>query len=137
MLFTYADQVMSWYVNGREQELSRLFLDKGYEGLKSELNVQKEAEWEIIKDNFVIYSGLVVMLVVKNIEFFVDILMNKGSAKVRAILGITNEKYDEVWAVLMDAMLDGFAKRKFREKRLEHASYVLDEIIQVLDSYDV
>lgn len=137
MLFTFADQVMSWYVNGKEKELSHVFLNEGFNSLKEKLDVQKEEEWAIIKDNFIVYSGLLVVLVVKNMSFFVDLLLSFGSSRVREILQIKEAKYDEVFAVIMDVLLDGFCKKKYEERRIEFANKTLNEIMALLNSYGI
>lgn len=136
-MFTFSDQVMSWYVNGKEKELSMVFLDEGFDVLKEKLDICKEEEWDIIKDNFIIYSGLIVVLVVKNIRFFTDLLMSNGAGKVREILQLSDKKYDGVFGVVLDALLDGFCKKKYEERQIEFAQKTLDEILELLDSYGV
>ena len=126
MLFTFADQVMSWYVNGNEQKLGQVFLDEGYEGLQKELAVKKDEEWMIVKDNFVIFSGLLILLVVKNMTFFLELLNAGKGEKIRSLLQIEDAKYDDVWAVTIDVMLDGFCKKKIAERSLEQITALLE-----------
>jgi hypothetical protein len=126
MLFTFADQVMSWYVNGNEQKLGQIFLDEGYEGLREELDPKTEEEWEVVKDNFVIFSGVLILLVVKNMTFFLELLAKGKGKKIRTLLQIEDKKYDDVWAVIMDVMLDGFCKKKMAERTLEQITALLE-----------
>lgn len=135
MLFSYADQVMSWYVNGKEKELANVFLEKGFDALRREAGGPTDAEFEVIFDNFVVYSGLLLVLVVKNMDFFVSLLADNGGDKIRDILQIGDKKYDDVWKVILDAILDGFCNKKYKEKKAEMASKTLDEILALLNSF--
>lgn len=85
--------IIEIYVKGRENDLIERYIQDGPQKVKQGLKAT-DAEWQVVFDHLVFDHNMIYKCVIANEEFFTDIYIKQGMAKIRDILGIVEEKYN-------------------------------------------
>jgi len=86
----------------REQMLDETFMRLGPEGLKLLLRVESDADWERIYEHLVLNRGIVRKCTVQYMEFFCDLVAEKGPYSLRKAFKIEEKQFDPVFEEIFD-----------------------------------
>lgn len=89
------------FARGRESVLTEKYLADGPTAVREQLGLD-EAQWQVVFDYLVFQHGLLLKVVSRNAEFFVENYVKNGLAHVREILDIEDEKYDLAFEAVFD-----------------------------------
>lgn len=95
------NMLLESFARGRESVLTEKYLADGPTAVREQLGLD-EAQWQVVFDYLVFQHGLLLKVVSRNAEFFVENYVKNGLAHVREILDIEDEKYDLAFEAVFD-----------------------------------
>lgn len=86
----------------REQILDETFMRLGPDGLKMLLKVDNDADWNRVYEHLVLNRGIVRKCVVQFMDFFYDLVADKGPMYLRKAFNIEDKIFDPVFEEIFD-----------------------------------
>lgn len=93
--------ILERYVHGKVAELISAYIDCGPTKLREDLGLD-DSHWIVVFDHLVFDHNLPFKVVMKNVDFFLDLYIKNGFAHVRDVLDILDEKYDVMATLIFD-----------------------------------
>lgn len=86
----------------REQLLDETFMRLGPDGLKMLLKVDSDDDWNRVYEHLVLNRGIVRKCVIQYMDFFYDLVVEKGPMSLRKAFNIEDKQYDDVFEGIFD-----------------------------------
>lgn len=114
-------EVLKRAIQNREEIAVEGFIQLGPDELRNALEIEQNEAWDRFFDHLVLNKGVVKHCVRKYLDFFTDIVSEKGPLALRRIFKIEDTKYDEVFREIFDlvAISNGALFKYVEHNRIE------------------
>jgi len=101
MNYVEKNMLLERYVHGKVADLIAAYISVGPSKMQSDMDLDDD-QWLVVFDCLVFEHNLPFKVVMKNVDFFLDLYIKNSLAHVRDVLDILDEKYDVMSSLVFD-----------------------------------
>lgn len=115
-------------LQGREDELMRIFIQEGPEALRKRLSIKKEGDWQMIFNYLVLRTDALKNCVLEFMPFFKNLVEEKGPRALRDIFNLNKSEYDSAFKKIFQlvAICEGAIYHYIRRNKQALTQKILD-----------